>query len=419
MDTIPTIQNSALKFSQEMEAKLKQALTEKPLLKKTDISSNLPTNTHTIENVTSDSILIPEKKDECVSAALTSPLVQAKESLKNKKIFKIKKFVKYNKFISEICSDESSDEGKAAPENTKTKKISPFSKVNFSKLKSEEKDERLKNLAKLVKRLRRKVRNLETKVKSNASKLLNKYLYAKLGINTKNKYLQPDFQFDFEKIVKALRKVRDYEDFEYSDQKHLIENIINLIADDQIKLDSLAFKRICSQVRMLLPKERVKYISKKQSKVTISFPETEVNISNKEYLKLVRFKDNEDALRAILGIESPKERTIKIITEEPKPEEKQTSKFYFNIDIDASQLAFKPLDVNNISAFAQLANHNLFQPVVHNNGQNLNPALNTFNPLGLLMLNNNPLLLNQLAMALTSNIGNTGTQHQINNICLK
>jgi hypothetical protein len=315
MDTLNTKPNTNFKFNQELEEKLKLAITEKPLQKKHEPLNNLPTNTHTIELITGDSVNNIEKKEE------TPCLLNKKSEIaKNKKIFKIKKFVKYNKFLSEICSDESSEEVEKpeTKKDPKAKKISPFSKVNFSKLKSEEKDERLKNLAKLVKRLRRKVRNLETKVKSNATKLLNKYLCSKLGINTKNKYIQPEFQFDFEKIVKALKKVRDNDDFEYSDQKHLIENLINLIADDQLKFDSLAYKRICTQVRMLLPKDRIKYISKKQSKVTISFPETEVNVSNKEYLKLAKFKDNEDILRAILGIEQPKERTIKIVHEEPK-----------------------------------------------------------------------------------------------------
>jgi hypothetical protein len=240
-------------------------------------------------------------------------------SLKGKKIFRIKKYVKYNKFLSEICSDEElSESDKKELKEPKAKKISPFSKVNFSKLKAEEKDERLKNLAKLVKRLRRKVRNLENKVRFNPTKLLNKHIWNKLGINSKNKYLQPEFQFDFDKICKALRKVRNFDEFEFDDQKHLIENIINLVADDKLKIGSITYKKVCSILRPLIAKEKIKYISKKDSKITISFPETEVYISNKEYSKIARFKDNEEILRAVLGTYDENEKTIKVISEPPQ-----------------------------------------------------------------------------------------------------
>jgi hypothetical protein len=241
-------------------------------------------------------------------------------SLRGKKIFRIKKYVKYNKFLSEICSDEElSENHKTELKEPKAKKISPFSKVNFSKLKAEEKDERLKNLAKLVKRLRRKVRNLENKVRFNPTKLLNKHIWNKLGINTKNKYLQPEFQFDFDKICKALKKLRNYEEYEFDDQKHLIENIINVVADEKIKIGSLAYKKICSILRPLIPKDKIKYISKKDSKITISFPETEIYISNKEYSKIARFKDNEEILRAVLGTYDENEKTIKVTSEPPQP----------------------------------------------------------------------------------------------------
>lgn len=233
--------------------------------------------------------------------------------LLGRKIFRIKKYTKYNKYLNEICTDSDiSEEEKNKLKDPKGKKISPFSKVNFSKLKVEEKDERLKNLAKLVKRLRRKVRNLENKVRFNASKLLNKYVWTKLGINTKNKYVPPEFSFDFDKICRALKRVRNHEDFEFADQKHLIENLINLIAEDKLKLDSLGYRRICSQIRMLLNKDQVKYVSKKNSKVTVTFPETEVYITKTEYNKLKKYKDKEEILRAILGVYDQDEKTIKI-----------------------------------------------------------------------------------------------------------
>ena len=136
-------------------------------------------------------------------------------------------------------------------------------------------------------------------------------------INTKNKYVPPEFTFDFDKICRALKRVRNHEDFEYSDQKHLIENVINMIAEDKLKLDSLGYKRICSQIRMLLNKEQIKYVSKKNSKVTVSFPETEVYITKLEYNKLKKYKDKEEILRAILGVYDHDERTVRISIESP------------------------------------------------------------------------------------------------------
>jgi hypothetical protein len=321
-------------FGISLDEKLKQVLISNTL------SSNIqdaPTQSHTIEAITGESGIKNEKV--------------------KKKIFRIKKFVKYNKLISDLFSEEDGSESEKLASND-AKRIFPCSKVNFSKLKEEEKDNRLKNLAKLVKRLRRRVRNLEHKVKVNPTKLLNKYLWNKLGINHKNKYLKPEYEFDFEKIIKALKKIRNHDNLEFNDQKHIIENIINFIANDTLKLDSLAYKKICSLLRIQIPSDKVRYISKKDSKVTISFPETEVVITNKEYLTLVKFKDNEDVLRAALGMENPKEMTIKIIKVEPIK------------------------DVNE--------------------AKDTNPIINLANANLLWMLNNNPLLINPLAMAMNN-----------------
>ena len=371
MNTIPN-----KNYATSIDEKLKQALIDNPVPKftfKTTKIEEAPTQTHTIESVTGESVALP---------IVNQNKVEEPQKINGKKIFRIKKFVKYNKIISDLCSEEDSESEKHPANEVKKKKISPFSKVNFSKLKDEEKDDRLKNLAKLVKRLRRRVRNLEHKVKANPTKLLNKYLWNKLGINTKNKYLKPEFEFDFERIVKALKKIRNYDDFEFNDQKHIIENMINFIADDTLKLDSLAFKKICSLIRILLPAEKVRYISKKQSKVTISFPETEVAITNKEYLSLAKFKDNEDVLRAALGIENPKERTIKIVKEEPVAEQEVKSEE-------------KVMPMNAMSGFT---NANL-----------------------LWMLNSNPqysnLLISSLAMALNNGgIGNMGMNFGVNGV---
>ena len=264
--------------------------------------------------------------------------------LLGRKIFRIKKYTRYNKYLNEICTDsDASEEEKKKLKDQKIKKISPFSKVNFSKLKIEEKDERLKNLAKLVKKLRRKTRNLENKIRFNASKLLNKYIWTKLGINTKNKYNPPEFSFDFDKICKALKRAKNHEDFEFADEKHLIENLINLISEDKLKLDSLGYKRICSQIRMLLDKDQIKYISKKNTKVTVSFPESDVFITKTEFNYLKKYKDKEEILRAILGVYDQDEKTIKISIENLNEENIDEK-----VEVKESKVVEKPFFRENI-----------------------------------------------------------------------
>lgn len=412
-DTIKDIETSERENrGLTLEEKFRLAINEKPLFKLQPSNGNIssaPTQNNTISTLNSE-----------------KPEVTGEHVVLRKKIFRIKKYVKYNKFLNEICSDEEvSDSDKKKLGEPGAKKISPFSKVNFSKLKAEEKDERLKNLAKLVKRLRRKVRNLEHKVRFNATKLLNKHIWNKLGINTKNKYLQPEFNFDFDKIWKALRKVRDYEDFEYDDQKHLIENVINFVAEDKLKLDSLTYRRICSQIRLLMNKERVKYISKKQQKVTVSFPETEVNISNMEYAKIIKFKENEEVLRAVLGVYDQNEKAVKVITEEPKQEENKT----YNLNGELNNLLFNStnnsqnLFNSNLNNFNNMNNFNFNN---NNNQQNVNflgrmpqnnqnlQNNNNINPLTMYLLNSNPQFQNLFFKSFASYLSNNNNMQNNN-----
>ena len=140
-------------------------------------------------------------------------------------------------------------------------------------------------------------------------KMLGKKVFT-IKKNSKSKETTSQ-KFDFDKVYLALERVKNYDNFEFSDQKFLIENIISLIAENILKFDSLGFKRICSQVRMLLGKEKIKYISKKESKVTISFPEREVYITKTEFNKLKKYKDKEDILRGILGVGEQEKNIVK------------------------------------------------------------------------------------------------------------
>jgi len=118
---------------------------------------------------------------------IENPSIQHIINSKNKKkifnIFKFKREIINNEFDKSISSEAESDfENLRLNLDNGDNRILANSKVNFSKLSDQEKDHRLKNLAKLVKRLRRKTRNLEQKLKKNANKILNRYLSKYLGI---------------------------------------------------------------------------------------------------------------------------------------------------------------------------------------------------------------------------------------------
>jgi hypothetical protein len=225
---------------------------------------------------------------------------------------------------------------------------------------------------------------LENKVRFNATKLLNKHIWNKLGINYKNKYIQPEFQFDFDKVCKALKRVRNFEDFEYEDQRHFIENLINLVADDKLKIDSLTFKKICTLLRPLIPKEKIKYISKKDAKITISFPETEINITNREYNTISKFKENEGVLRAVFGVYDENEKTIKITSDMPTIDDNNNNNTVQNTqdNLLSSNLLLNPYSNGNLSNYLINRSNSTFMPQKsENNFCNLNntPFISNYN----------------------------------------
>ena len=202
--------------------------------------------------------------------------------------------------LSELEFEENS-ENNLDESNSSELRVSAISKVNFSKLNNFEKEQRLKNLAKLVKGLKRKVRNLENRFSSNANKILNKYISDNLGIK-KNNIKEEPLNLNIDNLCLALKNLRKYEKFEYDDQKQVIENFINLIAEEKIKPDSINFRKICTQIRLFLEKNKSNYISKSIQKITFSFPEKDVNITTNEYESYSNYKDREDIIRTILGV---------------------------------------------------------------------------------------------------------------------
>lgn len=220
----------------------------------------------------------------------------------------MKRYVEYDEILKEIYSenDEESHEDISKTKNKllNRKRVSIRRKEeNFSKLSQKEKVEKMTKLSKLVKRYRRKHQCLQTKIKNNIGKIFYKHLCEKLKINYKNKYLNHNLNLDLFQVIKALSKVHSYDGFEYVDQKYAIETLINLLAEGKLPLDSINFKKICTQLRLMLPKESIKYLNKKGSQITIQFPEREIKISKKEYEKYHNYINNNDVLRKIFGIE--------------------------------------------------------------------------------------------------------------------
>jgi hypothetical protein len=248
-------------------------------------------------------------------------------------------------------------------------RVSAFSKVNFSKLKEEEKELRLKNMAKLVKRLRRKVRNLEMKFKKNVNKMINKYVNKSgkngKGRNESNKRIQQDMDLNVDKLCKALKMLSEYKNFEYEDQRHVLENFISLISEEKLQFDSVHFNKICTQIRLFLNKESIKYICKKGQKITFSFPEKDINITKKEYEIYQQFKEKEEVIRAIFGIveEEQEEYPKKINFENKKRGNIQNS----------LQNEF----LNNISNISNMSNlTNIAQGLKKNEGTGINKGVN-------------------------------------------
>jgi hypothetical protein len=228
----------------------------------------------------------------------------------NERIFEIRKSKKLTKDTSNDSFDES-DENYTLSEGNK--RISADSKVNFNKLNEHEKDDRLKNLSVMITRLRKKIRNLEGKLVKNHSKNTKDYINSELSLNGK------DNNFDIDYLIKALKVIKNHNEHDYEDEKNVLENFIILLAEEKIMPDSIHFKKICSQIRLFLEKEKINFIAKKGQKIIYSFKERDVYITPQEFEYYKEYKNNEKAIRAILGINSlQNDQTEKITFSHPE-----------------------------------------------------------------------------------------------------
>ena len=206
----------------------------------------------------------------------------------------------HNEHLYEHKHDNESDEAYSEDPKSRT---SASSRVNFSKLTVEEKERRCHNMSKEVKQLRRKIRNLEDRLaRSNIA-----MDYA--GSGTPTESAQDTL------VYRAREKLKSYNGYELSDQKDLIDNLSNAIAEDRLKLDSFPFYMICTLVRATLSQEEINKYNEENDKeyglnknnpfenkeIAISLPEKEVRISRKEYQYYAIFHGNEQIMRLLTG----------------------------------------------------------------------------------------------------------------------
>ena len=79
--------------------------------------------------------------------------------------------------------------------------------------------------------------------------------------------------------------------------------MLELIADNKLPFDSINFKKICTQIRIFLPNDKIKYINKKGSQITIQLPERDLKISKTEYDYYQNYINNNFILRRNFGLE--------------------------------------------------------------------------------------------------------------------
>lgn len=155
---------------------------------------------------------------------------------KGKKVFTvIKNDYHYNilKQLDDIPVNEDNNESEIVEEKSSSNRLSAISKVNFTKLTNEEKDERLKNLARLVKQLRKKLRKFESKPQGKDEEPHTKLI---AGFLKANKYLHSD------------------KDFKSEENQKMLENLINLILEKKLELNSIYFRKIIKQIRRCMTK---------------------------------------------------------------------------------------------------------------------------------------------------------------------
>lgn len=106
-------------------------------------------------------------------------------------------------------------------------------------------------------------------------------------------------------LGKAINNLRNSENADFEDEKFLLDNLINLLANKKLGLKTINFKKICTQTRMFLEKNSIKYISERGQNIIYSFNEQEIMVTPQEYDYYSNYNNNENVLKAIFGVLPP------------------------------------------------------------------------------------------------------------------
>jgi len=201
--------------------------------------------------------------------------------------------------MEDLCSDEEIEND---VKKTKIRRGSRLRFINYkngNKLNEEEKLSKLKILSKIVRRYRRKLKNIKKKFKSNVEKNFQKHLSSKLNCRKKDK---SDINLPLVNLITTLKKFKNLKSSEFSNENNIIEQFVELIAENKINFNSINFKKICSQIRLFLPKDKIKHISRVHPKIFINLPEKDIYITKKELAYYKKAGEDQDIFRTIFGI---------------------------------------------------------------------------------------------------------------------
>lgn len=263
--------------------------------------------------------------------------------------------------------DNESDDAYSDDPKSRT---SASSRVNFSKLTAEEKERRCHNMSKEVKQLRRKIRNMEERLaRCNNGGDYRADEYATNGVTDSM-------------VQRARDKIRNYQGYELSDQKDLIENLCTVISQERLKPDSLAYYMLCTLVRGFLTNEEwAKYEHQptnnpssaneeeqlKNKEICVSFPEKEVRISKKEFKVFAPYHENEQIMRLLTGQYTDSGTSQEVQPTQPTNEQ---------MELLAQMMQGNP-NFNNLQGMQNLMNNANFRGMSMNQQTATNPSSNS------------------------------------------
>jgi len=307
-----------------------------------------------IKNYEKEQFFFLNKKDDLSKISLNSNEMSTHSNVKepkyNTKIFKIQKYVKSGKFENKILSDEEFSEKETLKEEHK-KKISPYSKVNFSKLRNKEKIQRYLMMRKLVNKLNCKLKSMEKLVGKNPCSLLDKLAKIKISKMEKlcnkpkrelndNKTFEEFQEFKFENLVKAAKKLYFHEDFEFCEEKNLLNLLFKVFDNEKINLNSLHLNEIMKIIRSI-----------KENNQEKNFFEEKIN--KKSFIKLSRgisnnISDSIDHLNLELNESNIECEDYALINLKLKVKDKKETLKPYNEDLQSLQIQNTQKNLNII-----------------------------------------------------------------------